>query len=148
MCETSSSVAVFSVNRTSFSDCGREYFLNSYIQCGVDFIFSNVAAVFDNSEIQILRPGYLTAQSRVSAEQKTGYVLHHARITTEDLHGKFFYLGRPWRPFSRVVFLDCAMPLSLSPRGWSPWTPGATIEHTDKGRLRLTSQGFFRPISA
>ena len=115
---------------TLFSDFGRQYFLDSYIQGGVDFIFGNAAAVFDNSEIHIIRPGYLTAQSRVSAEQKTGYVFHHARITAEDLHGKFFYLGRPWRPFSRVVFLDSAMPASLSPQGWSPWTPGSTIEHT------------------
>jgi pectinesterase len=115
---------------TLFSDFGRQYFLDSYIQGGVDFIFGNAAAVFDNSEIHIIRPGYLTAQSRVSPEQKTGYVFHHARITAEDLHGKFFYLGRPWRPFSRVVFLNCAMPASLNPQGWSSWTPGGTIEHT------------------
>jgi len=115
---------------TLFSDFGRQYFLDSYIQGGVDFIFGNATAVFDNSEIHIIRPGYLTAQSRVSPEQKTGYVFHHARITAEDLHGKLFYLGRPWRPFSRVVFLDCEMPASLSPQGWSPWTPGATIENT------------------
>jgi pectinesterase len=115
---------------TLFSDFGRQYFLDSYIQGGVDFIFGNAAAVFDNSEIHIIRPGYLTAQSRVSAEQKTGYVFHHTRITAEDLHGKSFYLGRPWRPFSRVVFLDCEMPASLSPQGWSPWRPGGTIENT------------------
>jgi pectinesterase len=29
-----------------------------------------------------------------------------------------------------VVFLDYAMPVILSPRGWSPWTPSSTIEHT------------------
>ncbi|HTZ58575.1 MAG TPA: pectinesterase family protein [Acidobacteriaceae bacterium] len=115
---------------TLFSDFGRQYFLDSYIQGGVDFIFGNAAAVFESSEIHIIRPGYLTAQSRVSAEQSTGYVFHHDRITAEDLDGRFFYLGRPWRPFSRVVFLDCVMPASLSPQGWSPWTPGSTIEHT------------------
>ena len=115
---------------TLFSDFGRQYFVDSYIQGGVDFIFGNAAAVFDNSEIHIIRPGYLTAQSRVSPKQTTGYVFHHDRITAEDLHGKFFYLGRPWRPFSRVVFLDCTMPASLSPQGWSPWTPGGTLEHT------------------
>jgi len=126
---------------TLFSDFGRQYFVDSYIQGGVDFIFGNAAAVFDNSEIHIIRPGYLTAQSRVSAEQKTGYVFHHARITAEDLHGRFFYLGRPWRPFSRVVFLDCVMPASLSPQGWSPWTPGSTIEHTYYAERGSTGPG-------
>jgi pectinesterase len=114
---------------TLFSDFGRQYFLDSYIQGGVDFIFGNAAVVFDNSEIHIIRPGYLTAHSRVSPEEKTGYVFHRARITAEDLQGKSFYLGRPWRPFSRVVFLDCEMPASLSPQGWSPWTAGGTIEN-------------------
>ena len=108
---------------TLFSDYGRQYFVNSYIQGGVDFIFGNSAAVFENSEIHIIRPGYLTAQSRLSPQEKTGYVFHHSQITAADLHGKFFYLGRPWRPYSRVVFLDCEMPASLSPQGWSPWNP-------------------------
>jgi pectinesterase len=115
---------------TLFSDFGRQYYLDSYIQGGVDFIFGNAAAVFDNSEIHIIRPGYLTAQSRVSPEEKTGYVFHHSRITAEDLHGKWFYLGRPWRTFSRVVFLDCEMPASLSPQGWTPWKADGTIENT------------------
>jgi pectinesterase len=115
---------------TLFSDFGRQYYLDSYIQGGVDFIFGNAAAVFDNSEIHIIRPGYLTAQSRVSPEQKTGYVFHQCRITADDLHGRSFYLGRPWRTFSRVVFLNSEMPASLSPQGWSPWKPGGTIENT------------------
>jgi hypothetical protein len=46
---------------TLFSGFGRQYFLDSYIQGGVDFIFGSAAAVFDNSEIHILRPGCLTA---------------------------------------------------------------------------------------
>jgi pectinesterase len=127
---------------TLFSDYGRQYFLNSYIQGGVDFIFGNSAAVFENSEIHIIRPGYLTAQSRLLPQEKTGYVFHHSRITAEDLHGKFFYLGRPWRPYSRVVFLDCEMPASLSPQGWSPWNPPwnpgdsfATTYYAERGSI-------------
>ncbi len=126
---------------TLFSDFGRQYFLDSYIQGGVDFIFGNSAAVFENSEIHIIRPGYLTAQSRISAEQKTGYVFHKARITAEDLHGRSFYLGRPWRPFSRVVFLDCDLPASLSPQGWSPWIPEGTIENTYYGERGSVGPG-------
>ena len=113
-----------------FSDFGRQDFLDSYIQGGVDFIFGNAAAVFDNSEIHILRPGYLTAQSRVSAEQKTGYVFHLSASQRKIFTASFLSWAAPLRPFSRVIFLDCAMPVSLSPRGWSPWTPGSTIQHT------------------
>jgi pectinesterase len=41
---------------------------------------------------------------------------------------KTFYLGRPWRPFSRVVFLSSELPASLSPQGWSPWAKGGNID--------------------
>jgi pectinesterase len=114
---------------TLFADFGRQYYVNPYIQGGVDFIFGNAAAVFDDSEIHIIRPGYLTAQSRVSQEQNTGYVFRHAHISAEDMHDESFYLGRPWRPFSRVVFLSSDMPASLSPEGWSPWKQGGSLEN-------------------
>ena len=113
---------------TLFADFGRQYYVDSYIEGGVDFIFGNAAAVFDNSEIHIIRPGYLTAQSRTASDQTTGYVFLHARITAADLGGKEFFLGRPWRSFSRVVFLDSEMPASLSPQGWTPWSKGASLQ--------------------
>jgi len=113
---------------TLFADYGRQYYIDSYIEGGVDFIFGNAAAVFDDSEIHVIRPGYLTAQSRTSPEQSTGFIFRHARITAADLGGRDFYLGRPWRRFSRVVFLASEMPESLSPQGWSPWAKGGTIQ--------------------
>lgn len=112
---------------TLFADFGRQYYLDSYIEGGVDFIFGNAAAVFDRSEIRIIRPGYLTAQSRTSEQQNTGYVFRQDRITAADLQGKSFYLGRPWRPFSRVIFLECKMPESLNPLGWAPWKPNDSL---------------------
>lgn len=113
---------------TLFADFGRQYYLDSYIQGGVDFIFGNATAVFDDSEVHIIRPGYLTAQSRTSHDQQTGFIFLHVRITSADLDGKEFFLGRPWRQFSRVVFLDSEMPESLSPQGWSPWSKGVSIQ--------------------
>lgn len=124
---------------TLFADFGRQYYVDSYIQGGVDFIFGNAAAVFADDDIHILRPGYLTAQSRTSPAQETGYVFLHDRITAAEMGEKTFYLGRPWRRFSRVVFLSSQLPASLSPQGWSPWTKGGDIdgafyaEHDDTG---------------
>ena len=126
---------------TLFADFGRQYYVDSYIEGGVDFIFGNAAAVFDESEIHIIRPGYLTAQSRTSLEQATGYVFLHARITAAPMDGKSFYLGRPWRRFSRVVFLSSEMPESLSPQGWSPWVKGGSIEGTFYGERGSTGPG-------
>ena len=57
---------------TLFADYGRQYYVDSYIEGGVDFIFGNAAAVFDRTEIHANGRGYLTAQSRTSPKQATG----------------------------------------------------------------------------
>lgn len=112
---------------TLFADWGRQYYLDSYIAGGVDFIFGNAAAVFADDEVHITRAGYVTAQSRTGADEGTGFVFIHVRVTDGDLGGKQFFLGRPWRPFSRVVFLASELPQSLNPRGWSPWEEGGSL---------------------
>ena len=71
---------------TLFADYGRQYYVDSYIEGGVDFIFGNAAAVFDHSEIHANGPGYLTAQSRTSANQPTGYVIVNSRVTSSIDH--------------------------------------------------------------
>jgi pectinesterase len=115
---------------TLFADFGRQYYTESYITGGVDFIFGNAAAVFDHVTIHEQIPGYLTAQSRTGPQQATGYVITDSIVTSEALEGKSFYLGRPWREFSRVIVMNTVLPADLSPLGWSPWTKGDIPAHT------------------
>ena len=124
---------------TLFADYGRQFYTACYIAGGVDFIFGNATAVFDHSEIHALAPGFLTAQSRIAPAETTGYVIAHSRVTSsigspEDLATRHpgssspgtTSLGRPWRPYSRVVFLSTELPADLKPTGWDKWnnTPG------------------------
>jgi pectinesterase len=30
-------------------------------------------------------------------------------------------LGRPWRTYSRVIYIDTALPAELNPAGWNNW---------------------------
>lgn len=106
---------------TLFANYGRQYYVNSYIAGAVDFIFGNAAAVFDKSEIHVTHPGYLTAQSRISDKQATGYVILNSKVTEDDLGGKTFSLGRPWRDYSRVVFINTELSASVEPGGWNDW---------------------------
>jgi pectinesterase len=127
---------------TLFADFGRQYYVDSYIEGGVDFIFGNAAAVFDRVEIHANGPGYLTAQSRTSPTQTTGYVILNSRVTTsshaaptvgapglasetwDPSHPRHtIFLGRPWRPYSRVVYMNTELPAELDPAGWSAWNP-------------------------
>jgi pectinesterase len=131
---------------TLFADYGRQYYIDSYIEGGVDFIFGNATAVFDHTELHANGPGYLTAQSRTAADQTTGYVILNSRVTSglasnpgaprpdsgtwdsttpgaksiasaHDTIG----LGRPWRPYSRVVYINTSLPADLNPAGWNNW---------------------------
>lgn len=106
---------------TLFADYGRQYYVDSYISGGVDFIFGNATAYFDKSELHEIRPGYLTAQSRTAATQRTGFVIRDSRVTAEKFDRGAFYLGRPWREYARVIVLHTELPASLHPGGWHDW---------------------------
>jgi pectinesterase len=66
---------------TLFADYGRQYYVDSYVEGGVDYIFGNAAAVFDRDELHSTGPGSITAQSRTSADQNTGYIILNSKVT-------------------------------------------------------------------
>ncbi|WP_339278182.1 pectinesterase family protein [Paenibacillus sp. FSL W8-0426] len=104
---------------TLYVNDGRQYYVDSYIEGDVDFIFGNAAAMFENSIIHSLSSGYVTAAS--TAEGKPGYVFLGSRITAEPgLTGKVA-LGRPWRPNANVVYINNYMDDHISPSGWNNW---------------------------
>jgi len=108
----------------------RQYFADCYIEGNVDFIFGDALAYFENCEIHSLAHSlvYLTAQSRHYAEERSGYVFDHCRITA-DAGAKRVYLGRPWRAYGTVVFLNTSMPVEIVAEGWHEW------EHDGKPSL-------------
>ena len=124
---------------TLFADYGRQFYVDSYIEGAVDFIFGNATAVFDHDEIHSNGPGYLTAQSRTSPQQTTGYVILDSKVTSgvepvpttagsgspEHLRDTIS-LGRPWRSYARVVYIHTELPADVIPQGWSAW------DHRDK----------------
>jgi len=124
---------------TLFADYGRQYYVDSYIEGGVDFIFGNAAAVFNRSEIHANGAGYLTAQSRTSPNQTTGYIILNSKVTSSINHEaapmdastpgarstasarNTIGLGRPWRPYSLVIYINTELPADLNPAGWNNW---------------------------
>jgi pectinesterase len=99
---------------------GRHYFENCYIAGHVDFIFGAATAFFERCHIHSLKDGYLTAASTPD-NQPYGFVFSHCKITTETPNVKT-YLGRPWRAYSSVTFLNTEMPESVRPEGWHNWS--------------------------
>lgn len=100
---------------------GRHWFERCYIEGAVDFIFGRSTAVFENCEIRSIGKGYITAAS-TERQTPVGYVFLNCKLTAcESVEPGTVYLGRPWRPFASVVYMNCQMGLHIRPEGWDNW---------------------------
>jgi PelA/Pel-15E family pectate lyase len=150
----SQAVALFvDAERASFENCrflawqdtlfvngSRHYFKNCYIEGHVDFIFGTASAVFEDCTIHSKGQGYVTAHYRLSNEENTGFVFLRCRLTGQDT-GNGVYLGRPWRPYARVVFLDCWLGSHIRPEGWDNWRDPAREKTAWFGEYRSKGPG-------
>jgi len=98
----------------------RSYFKNCYIEGTTDFIFGASTAVFQNCEIFAKESAtYLTAASTPEGK-KFGFVFIDCRITG-DAKSQSVYLGRPWRPFAKTVFINTKISDVIKQEGWHNW---------------------------
>jgi polygalacturonase len=106
----------------------RQYFSDCYIAGNVDFIFGDGKAVFDHCEIHSTAHdgGFITAQSKHYPEEDSGFVLNQCKLIADPGVTKPVYLGRPWRPYATVIFLNTEMGSYIDPAGWREWHPGET----------------------
>jgi pectinesterase len=104
---------------TIFLNRGRQYFEDCYIAGHVDFIFGAATAFFERCRIHCLKNGYITAASTYD-NQPFGFVFSNCKITGETVDVKT-YLGRPWRDFSNVIYLNTEMAEVVRPVGWHNW---------------------------
>lgn len=100
-------------------DNSRQYYYKCYIEGTVDFIFGASTALFDSCVIYGKRGGYYTAASTPS-RSKYGYVFRNC-VLTGDAVQNTYYLGRPWRPAAKTVFINCKMDKMVRPEGWHNW---------------------------
>lgn len=105
----------------------RQYFTHCYIEGHVDFIFGNAKAWFDRCELHGIahQSVMFTAQSKTLPGEDSGYVFDHCMLTAAPAATNIA-LGRPWRDYATVVFLDTRMEAPIMPEGWREWTPGTT----------------------
>lgn len=124
---------------TLFAHGGRQYYKDCYIEGHVDFIFGNGTAVFENCTIHSKGAGYVTAHWRVNDSDTNGFVFLHCKLNGVD--GARVFLGRPWRPFGRVVFIECWMDAHIRPEGWDNWRDPAREKTARFAEYRSTGPG-------
>jgi pectin methylesterase-like acyl-CoA thioesterase len=118
---------LFAASRYCYGDYGpcvtaRQYFADCFIEGNTDFIFGDSKAVFERCELHGVPTGQVmyTAQSRHTADQDSGYVFDHCRLTGEARKGNIS-LGRSWRPYATVVFLHAQIDAPVIAEGWTEW---------------------------
>lgn len=98
----------------------RQYYKNCYIEGTVDYIFGWSTAFFEDCTIFTKKGGmYITAASTLEGVPH-GFVFHNCKITG-DAPDHSIYLGRPWRPFAKTVFINCTIDKLIRPEGWHNW---------------------------
>ncbi len=112
---------------------GRQYFTNCYIEGRVDFIYGSAATVFDHCEIHSKNGGHITA-ANTPQDHPYGFVFMNCKLTG-DPHPWISPdgipantnsppkadLGRPWRPYASVTYLNCELGDHIKPEGWNNW---------------------------
>jgi pectinesterase len=97
----------------------RQYFENCYIEGTTDFIFGSSTAWFEKCHIHSKKNSHVTAAA-TPADHKYGYVFNDC-VLTGDSSLRSVSLGRPWRAYSNVIYMNCYLDRHVMPQGWSPW---------------------------
>ncbi|XP_019092752.1 PREDICTED: probable pectinesterase/pectinesterase inhibitor 25 [Camelina sativa] len=109
----------------------RQFYRECDIYGTVDFIFGNAAAIFQDCNIYARKPmakqkNAITAHGRVDPNQNTGISIINCTIkAAPDLaaepNSAMTFLGRPWKPYARTVFMQSYISDIVQPVGWLEW---------------------------
>jgi len=142
-------------NRAMFTNCSflgnqdtvytsgegfKNYFKDCFIEGTTDFIFGDATVLFENCTINSKSDSYATAAS-TAKDIPFGYVFKNCKLTADE-NVTQAYLGRPWRPFAKTVYINCEMGKHILPEGWSPWSKSDTQPTAFYAEYNCTGEGF------
>ncbi|XP_024543269.1 pectinesterase-like [Selaginella moellendorffii] len=136
---------------TLYAHTLRQFYRDCLIMGTVDFVFGNGAAVIQNCTVlaRVGIPGQqvtFTAQGRVDKRQTTGLSFISCKIdATPELRNEIAqhpsYLGRPWKLYSRTVFMKSFISDIIEPRGWLEWNGDFALSTLFYGEYKNTGPG-------
>lgn len=123
---------------TLYAHSLRQFYKSCRIQGNVDMIFGNSAAFFQQCAIIISErenntigeTNTVTAHGRSDPAESTGFVFYKCVVTGTKTYMEEYrknpkvhrnFLGRPWKLYSRTVFIHSVLDSLISPEGWLPW---------------------------
>lgn len=124
-------VSFYGVQDTLYAKQGRQWYLETYIEGAVDFIFGNTGPVFiEDSHIHVLYRSnadqVITAFKGFNGNNAAdgvadyGVVFYNNVITSENEGGRTVFLGRPWAQEASVAYINNVFELdNLNADGWT-----------------------------
>jgi pectinesterase len=121
---------------TLYTHALRQYYRDCTISGTIDFVFGDAIAVFQNCTFIVRKPlqsqqCIVTAQGRKEIHQPSGIVIQDCYIVSENHNVKLehkAYLARPWKNFSRTIFMNSYIGDFIQPDGYMPWQgPNGTL---------------------
>ncbi|XP_062213768.1 probable pectinesterase/pectinesterase inhibitor 21 [Phragmites australis] len=116
---------------TLYTHTSRQYYRDCVISGTIDFIFGNAQVVLQNCLIQVRRcmdnqQNIVTAQGRKEKRSAGGTVIHNCTIAPHpefEAHAGRLktFLGRPWKEYSRTLYIQSEIGGFIDPQGWLPW---------------------------
>lgn len=136
---------------TLYAHSLRQFYRECDIYGTVDFIFGNAAAVFQNCNIYPRLPmsgqfNAITAQGRTDPNQNTGTSILNCTIKpADDLANSTTttntFLGRPWKEYSRTVYMESFMDSFINPAGWQIWSGDFALNTSYYAEFNNTGPG-------
>ncbi|XP_051142214.1 pectinesterase [Andrographis paniculata] len=116
---------------TLYTHSLRQFYRDCDVYGTIDFIFGNAAVVLQGCNLYARRPNpnqrnIFTAQGREDPNQNTGISILNCKVAAAadllPVLSQFrTYLGRPWKQYSRTVFMLSHMESVVDPKGWLEW---------------------------
>ncbi|XP_062197587.1 pectinesterase-like [Phragmites australis] len=116
----------------------RQFFRDCDVYGTIDFIFGNAAVVLQGCNLYARKPlpnqsNVFTAQGREDPNQNTGISIQKCKVAAaSDLVGSESstktYLGRPWKLYSRTVFMQSQLDSLIDPAGWLEWNGNFALD--------------------
>ncbi len=97
-----------------------QYFSGCYIEGTTDFIFGSATVFFEKCVINNKSNSYITAASTTQGKA-FGFVFYKCKLTADEGVNSV-YLGRPWRDYAKVAYIECEMGSHINPEGWMNWS--------------------------
>ncbi|KAM7257731.1 hypothetical protein ACFE04_013472 [Oxalis oulophora] len=123
--------AMYGYQDTLYVHAQRQFYRDCTVYGTIDFIFGNGAVVMQNCKLIIRKPMenqacMVTAHGRLLKRDPTGLVIINSTVTGEPDYVAVKdtnkgYLGRPWKIYSRTLYVNSEIGNVITPEGWSPW---------------------------